>query len=67
MKLTRWDVYIEPEANTIKRIYMVKQVSKTTLLQLTWINNQWCKIVSIVTDEKGVSKIEKEEKIIWDF
>jgi hypothetical protein len=46
---------------------MVKQVSKTTLLQLTWINNQWCKIVSIVTDEKGVSKIEKEEKIIWDF
>ncbi len=67
MKLIHWDVYIDPKAGTVKRIYMVKQISKSTLLQLTWITDQWCKIISIVTDEKGESKIEKEEKIIWDF
>lgn len=67
MKLIHWDVYIDPKASTVKRIYMVKQISKSTLLQLTWVTNQWCKIVSIATDENGVSKIEKEEKIIWDF
>ncbi len=67
MKLTHWDVYIDPEANTVKRIYLVKQISNSTLLQLTWIANKWCKITTIVTDENGVSTVEKEEKIIWDF
>ncbi len=67
MKLVRWDVYIDPKANNVKRIYMVKEISKSTLLQLTWVTNKWCKIISIVTDESGVSKIDKEEKIVWDF
>lgn len=67
MKLKHWDVYIDPDANTIKRVYMVKEISKTRSLQLTWVNNQWCKITTIVTDETGISKIEKEEKITWDF
>lgn len=67
MQLQHWDVYIDPNSNTVKRVYMVKQVSKNKTLQLTWVSKQWCKITSIVTDEKGVSKIEKEEKIFWDF
>ncbi len=67
MKLKHWDVYIDPNSNKVKRIYMVKDVDKTKTLQLTWISNQWCKIISIVTDEKGESKIEKEEKFILDF
>ena len=67
MKLKHWDVYIDPDANTIKRVYMVREISKTRSLQLTWVNNQWCKITTIVTDENGISKIEKEEKITWDF
>jgi len=46
---------------------MVKEVDKAKTLQLTWISNQWCKIINIVTDEKGESKIEKEEKFILDF
>ena len=66
-KLKHWDVYIDPDLNTVKRIYMVKEMSKTSLLQLTWVNNRWCKITYIVTDEKGVSTIEKEEKLVWDF
>jgi hypothetical protein len=67
MQLKRWDVYIDPKSNQVKRIYMVKEPDKTRTLQLTWVSNQWCKIVSILTDEKGVSKIEKEEKFILDF
>jgi len=67
MKLKRWDVYIDPENNKVKRIYMVKEVSKSTSLQLTWQNDKYCKIVSIVTDAAGNSAVEKEEKITWDF
>jgi hypothetical protein len=67
MQLQRWDVYIDPDNNRVKRIYLVKQLSKNKTLQLTWVSKQWCKLTSIITDEAGVSKIEKEEKIFWDF
>lgn len=67
LQLKHWDVYIDPVSSNVKRIYMVKEISKTKTLQLTWVSKQWCKITSIVTDENGVSNIEKEEKIIWDF
>ncbi|MEO6539426.1 MAG: hypothetical protein ABIN74_00490, partial [Ferruginibacter sp.] len=67
MQLQRWDVYINPDENRVKRIYMVKQISNNKTLQLTWVSNHWCKLTSIITDAAGVSKIEKEEKIVWDF
>lgn len=67
MKLNHWDVYVDPKSNKVKRVYMVKDVDKTKILQLTWVSDQWCKIVSIVTNEKGESKIEKEEKFILNF
>lgn len=67
IKLKHWDVYIDPESNKVKRIYMVKEISKSTLLQLTWQNDTYCKIVSIYTDANGNSTVEKEEKITWDF
>jgi hypothetical protein len=67
MKLKHWDVYIDPQSGNVKRIYMVKEIDKEKTLQLTWVSNQWCKITSFVTDDKGVMKIEKEEKLIWDF
>lgn len=67
IKLVNWDVYVDPDANRVKRIYMVKQQDKDTLLQLTWVTGKWCKITTIVTDEKGSSTVKKEEKITWDF
>jgi len=67
MQLQRWDVYINPDNNKVKRIYMVKQISSNKTLQLTWVSGQWCKLTSIITDAAGASKIEKEEKIFWDF
>jgi len=65
MKLKRWDVYIDPESNKVKRIYMVKEVSKSMSLQLTWQSGKYCRIVSIATDATGNSTVEKEEKIAW--
>ena len=67
MKLTHWDIYVNPKTNKVTRIYMVKEMDKTKTLQLTWLSSKWCKIVSIITDDKGESKIEKEEKFILDF
>ncbi len=67
MKLIRWDIYIDPKSNKVKRVYMVKEVDANRTLQLTWLSDQWCKIVSIIANEKGESKIEKEEKFILDF
>lgn len=67
MQLKRWDIYIDPKTNNVKRIYMVKEPDKTKTLHLTWLSNQWCTIVTLVTGEDGVSKIEKEEKFILDF
>lgn len=67
MKLKHWDVYIDPKTNKVKRVYMVKQADKNKTLQLTWVNGQWCKTTTIITDDKGEMKVEKEEKLIWDF
>ena len=67
MKLKRWDVYIDAESNKVRRIYMIKEISKSKTLQLTWQSDKYFKITSILTDEKGNSTVEKEEKITWDF
>lgn len=67
MKLRHWDVYVDPKSNKVKRIYLVKQLDKNTMLQLTWVNEQWCKTTTIITDTSGAMKVVKEEKLIWDF
>lgn len=71
MQLKRWDVYIDPQKNKVKRIYMVKErrenntTSKQTL-QLTWMAAHWCKITTITEQENNPPAI-KEEKMIWYF
>lgn len=67
IKLKHWDVYIDPKTNNVKRVYIVKEIDKTKTLQLTWVSGKWCKTTTILTDAKGVMKVEKEEKIILDF
>ncbi len=67
MKLHRWDIYIDPETQKVKRLYMVKEISSELTLQLTWVSKKWCKITSITTDKNGVSSVAKEEKLNWDF
>jgi len=67
MILKHWDVYIDPATGKVRRIYLVKEISKTKTLQLIWQSKKWCKITSIITDQNGNSTVEKEEKITWDF
>lgn len=61
-----WDVYVDPDNNKVRRIYLTKKVSENTELRLTWQSGKWCKIVTLNT-ENGLTKIVKEEKIYWTF
>lgn len=64
--IQRWDVYINPKNQTVKRIYIEKTVGNKQL-QLTWQTNEWCRIVTLSPDRTGNEKIEKEELIKWKF
>jgi hypothetical protein len=69
LSLKRWDVYIDPKKNTIKRIYIIKEIKKSgtlQILQLTWKSDQWCKITTI-TEQPGKQPDIKEETMKWDF
>ncbi len=69
LQLRRWDVYIDPKKNTIKRIYMVKEINNNggiQTIQLTWKSNQWCKITTITEQPCKQSNI-KEEIMKWDL
>lgn len=65
LTLKRWDVYLDPKKNTVRRVYMVKASGDETL-QLTWTSGKWCKITSI-TEAKGKPAEIKEEMVKWDF
>ena len=69
LQLRRWDVYIDPKKNTIKRIYIIKEVTTNGVvqtLQLSWKSDQWCKITTI-TEQPGKKAELKEELMKWDF
>ena len=57
-----WDVYVEPETNKVRRIFLRKKIDTTTELLLTWQSGKWCKIVTIKNES-----IIKEEKIVWRY
>jgi hypothetical protein len=65
IKITHWDVYMNPQTNTIDRIYIVKENADTTS-QLTWLVNKWYSIRTIVQLANAQPQI-KEEKMIWNF
>lgn len=67
MTLKHWDVYIDPQTNKVKRIYMVKNNGSGRILQLTWLGDRSCRITTIAEPPKGDSFVEKEERITWSF
>ncbi len=67
MTLSHWDVYVDPNTENVKRIYMLKNISPNKTLQLTWQSNKWCKLTTIVDLPNGTSAVEKEERITWNF
>ncbi|MGH2564214.1 MAG: hypothetical protein ACRDE8_17545 [Ginsengibacter sp.] len=69
MKLNHWDVYIDPQKNTVQRVYMVKEeiVNETTITtQLTWKVNKSCSI-RIIKQQPKMAPDVKEEIMKWDF
>ena len=55
IKLNHWDVYIDPQKDTVQRVYMVKEemINGTTVTtQLTWKVNKECDIRTIEQQPK---------------
>jgi hypothetical protein len=63
----RWDIYIDPEKNTVQRIYLVKQVAPGKIRQLTWQAGKQCRGITIVEDQAGTAKTEDDVIIKWAF
>lgn len=61
---THWDIYVDPETNSVSRIYLVKIINDSITKQLTWIPEKSCKIISI-KDINNTSEIENEINIKW--
>lgn len=66
-QLQHWDVYVDPVANEVKRIYIIKKTRDSKIVQLTWQSDKWCRIVTIATDKNDKAAVEKEVLIKWDF
>lgn len=65
--LQKWDVYINPDNNKVKRIYMVKKLPAEKEIQLTWQSDKWCKTTCIAKDKAGNQFVEYEQIIQWNF
>lgn len=63
----RWDVYVDPQKNTVSRIFLIKKIAADKKQLLTWVPGVNCKIVTVYDDGKGKSGIEKDVMIKWDF
>lgn len=59
---THWDVYVDPETNKVRRIYITKKVDEETKLLMTWQSGKWCEIITIKKEA-----IMKKEKISWSY
>jgi hypothetical protein len=64
--LRHWDVYVDPESGTVKKVYMLKNYGDKTV-QLTWQTGRWCKMTTLGKKPDGNTGVEKEETILWDF
>lgn len=65
----QWTVYIDPESQEVKRIYMVRQDEPEHLRQLTWIPGSGCRSVTVFvgsSDRPGQST-EQEISYQWNF
>ena len=69
VKLNHWDIYIDPEKNTVQRVYLVKESTlnnENVTTQLTWKIGKWCSIRTII-QQPGKEAVVKEEVMKWDF
>lgn len=67
MQLQHWVVYVDAQTGKVKKIYLLKKISATRDLQLTWQSDKWCTLVTIENAADGNSAVIREEKLNWDF
>lgn len=60
-----WNIYIDPETGKIKKVYLIKQISKEQTQQLTWNSNHGCQIRNFFADSSGNKKLMYETEYIW--
>lgn len=63
------NVYIDPQTNTVDRIYLEKEKMEgdtNVIIQLTWKTNEFCSIRTI-KQAPGADPEIIEEKMIWNF
>ena len=65
--LIHWDIYIDPQTNAVKRVYLVKEIAGNKTIQLTWLHAKSSRIVTLVTGKDGKTFTEKEVTIKWGF
>jgi hypothetical protein len=69
LHIRHWDVYINPQTNSVSRVYMVKEKNENNIdstIQLTWLADKWYSIRTI-EKEPGKEPKVKEMKMIWNF
>lgn len=69
LHISHWDVYMNPQTNSISRVYIVKEKKENNIVyttQLTWVVNKWY-IIRTIEEEPGKEPKIKVVKIIWDF
>ncbi|MEP6583014.1 MAG: hypothetical protein ABJA90_02055 [Ginsengibacter sp.] len=69
IKLVHWDVYIDPQKNSVQRIYIVKEDTinnSHVTTQLTWNTDKWLSIRTIVEPHAKKPEV-REEMLKWDF
>ncbi len=70
ISLRHWDVYVQPQTGTIRKVYIVRLEKKNGnnyTQQLTWQTGKWAKLVEIVNKPDGNSEIVSDTKFVWDF
>ena len=60
----KWDVYVDPESQKVDRIFLVKNISDSTIAQLTWIPKSYAKIV-IINNQN--SSVVEEKTFNWNY
>ena len=62
-----WDVYVDPNKNTVRSVYLVKKMPGNKTQLLTWESGKSCNIKTVSSDSSGKVLIEKEITLKWHF
>lgn len=62
---THWDVYVDPNKGTVRRLYLVKE-AEGRILQLTWTTGKKAKILEM-EEKNGKPVVIRDETISWSY